>query len=133
MEEFKFFSRNENIVPRLITSGQPEYDDLQNLWCKSIFDIYVSPITELVMNRKYRINAGRDEITFMIIHKINLFDVDDFSPFQRLKILFQVNGINIFTFMLNVNNDRNLLSIKDISLSLSTGDDINEWETNAGF
>lgn len=131
MKEFKFFGKNEqkNFIPTTATLRVREYSDLERLWCQSIFNEYSYRSADLAHNTKRTIGLfNNDIIEFMITNEIRTISSIDFEYVKRVRILFQVNGINIYDLMITTDDNRSRLI--DFNIRLATGNGITEWEHN---
>jgi hypothetical protein len=131
MKEFKFFGKNEqkNSIPTTTTLPVREYSDLERLWCQSIFNEYSYRSADLAHNTKRIIRIfNNDTINFMITNEIQIISPIDFEYVKRVRILFQVNGINIYDLMITTDDNRSRLI--DFNIRLATVNGITEWEHN---
>lgn len=131
MKEFKFFGKNEqkNLIPTTATLPVREYSDLERLWCQSIFNEYSYRSADLAHNTKRIIRIfNNDTINFMITNEIQIISPIDFEYVKRVRVLFELNGINIYELLMTTNNDNSRLI--DFNIRLATGNGLNEWYQN---
>lgn len=118
MEDFKFFSNKK----RTSTNDILLYSDSERLWCESIFAVY----PQAVLDRKYRIISGNDNVSFVMTNKPLLFNVETFLPYYKVRILFDVNGINVYKFEFIV--DIPQTTMREYSVCLcNNNDELNQW------
>lgn len=131
MKEFKFFGKNEqkNSIPTTTALPVREYSDLERLWCQSIFNEYSYRSADLVHNTKRIIRIfNNDTINFMITREAEIINPMDFNYVKRVRILFELNGINIYELMITTDDNRSRLI--DFNIRLATGDALIEWFQN---
>lgn len=132
MKEFKFFGKNEEKISFPTTAASPvrEYSDLERLWCQSIFNEYSYRSADLAHNTKRIIRIfNNDTINFMITNEINiLLNSFDIEYVKRVRVLFELNGINIYELMITTDDNRSRLI--DFNIRLATGNGLNEWYQN---
>lgn len=127
MKEFKFFGKNEEkiSIPTTATLPSQVYSDLERLWTESIF----RRLDNITHHSKRTIGLfNNDIIEFMITNEIRIISPIDFEYVKRVRILFQVNGINIYDLMITTDDNRSRLI--DFNIRLATGNGITEWEHN---
>lgn len=131
MKEFKFFGKNEQktSIPTTATLPVREYSDLERLWCQSIFNEYSYRSADLAHNTKRIIRIfNNDTINFMITNEIQIISPIDFNYVKRVRVLFELNGINIYELMITTDDNRSRLI--DFNIRLATGNGLNEWYQN---
>lgn len=131
MKEFKFFGKNEQktSIPTTATLPAQVYSDLERLWCQSIFNEYSYRSADLAHNTKRIIRIfNNDTINFMITNEIQIISPIDFEYVKRVRVLFELNGINIYELMITTDDNRSRLI--DFNIRLATGNGLNEWYQN---
>lgn len=131
MKEFKFFGKNEQktSIPTTATLPVREYSVLERLWCQSIFNEYKYRSSDLAHNTKRTIDLfNNDIIEFIITNEIQIINPIDFEYVKRVRVLFELNGINIYELMMTTDDNRSHLI--DFNIRLATGNALNEWSQN---
>lgn len=131
MKEFKFFGKNEQktSIPTTATLPAQVYSDLERLWCQSIFNEYKYRSVDLAHNTKRIIRIfNNDTIEFMITNEIQIINPMNFEYVKRVRVLFELNGVNIYELM--ITTDDNRTDLIDFNIRLATGNALNEWYQN---
>jgi hypothetical protein len=131
MESFKFFSKN-NIRKHINFTSEPEptYNDLERGWCETIFYM-ISNVDNIIEGRKYRIHHLNDELRFVVTNNGTILNPVNFDPIKRIRVLFSVNDINIYTLFISATLD--LTEMSDFDVHLSNGNEITEFNRCGGF